>query len=73
MKMFNSGLLLWNPEKKEHINKIKRLQRNFTSNIRGLEGKNYHERLAILKIYSLERRRDRFLIIDTWQQIEGKK
>ena len=33
----------------------------------------YHERLRILKLYSLERRRERFLIISAWQQIEGKK
>ena len=32
---------------------------------------NYHEKLKTLNIYSLERRRDRYKIIDTWQQIEG--
>ena len=34
---------------------------------------NYHERLKKLNIYSLERRRDRYLIIYGWQQIEGIK
>merc|ERR1712055_948287 len=64
VKMFNSLIhskldyccLVWNPEKKEEIDKIKRIQRNFTSKIKGLEGKNYHERLEILKLNSLERR-----------------
>ena len=65
--------MIWNPDKKEEIDKIERIQRNFTSKISGLEGKNYHERLKMLKLYSLERRRERFLIINAWQQIEGKK
>merc|ERR1712240_700596 len=59
--------------KKEEIDKIERIQRNFTIKIKGLEENNYHERLRILKLYSLERRRERFLIISAWQQIEGKK
>ena len=79
--MFNSFIrskldycsIIWNPDKKEEIDKIERIQRNFTSKIKGLEEKNYHERLRILKLYSLERRRERFLIINAWQQIEGKK
>ena len=79
--MFNSFIhskldycsIIWNPDKKEEIDKIERIQRNFTSKIKGLEEKNYHERLKILKLYSLERRRERFLIISAWQQIEGKK
>ena len=65
--------IIWNPDKKEEIVKIERIQRNFISKIKGLEEKNYHERLKILKLYSLERRRERFLIISAWQQIEGKK
>ena len=79
--MFNSFIrsklnycsIIWNPDKKEEIDKIERIQKNFTSKIKGLEEKNYHERLRILKLYSLERRRERFLIINAWQQIEGKK
>ena len=45
MKMFNSFIhskleycsLIWNPHKKEEIDKIERIQQNFTSKIRGLE------------------------------------
>ena len=81
MKMFNSFIrskldyccLIWNPVKKEDIDKIERVQRSFTARIRGLEEMDYHERLKILNTYSLERRRERFLIINAWQQIEGKK
>ena len=35
--------------------------------------KNYHQRLKELKLYSLERRRERYLIINAWQQIENIK
>merc|ERR1711895_422063 len=34
---------------------------------------DYHEILKTLNTYSLERRRERFLIQNAWQQIEGKK
>ena len=32
---------------------------------------DYHERIKDLELYSLERRRERFLIINAWQQLEG--
>ena len=34
---------------------------------------DYHEKIKKLGLYSLERRRDRFLIIDAWQQLEGDR
>ena len=81
LKMFNSYVrskmeycsLVWNPWKKEDIDKIERIQKNFTSRIEGLESLNYHQRLEKLGLYSLERRRERFLIINAWQQLEGIK
>ena len=81
LKMFNSFIrskldycsMVWNPHKKEEIDKIERIQRNFTSKITGLEQMDYHERLKKLGLYSLERRRERFLIISAWQQLEEIK
>ena len=32
---------------------------------------DYHERIKDLELYSLEMRRERFLIINAWQQLEG--
>ena len=49
------------------------LQKNFTSKIEGLEKLNYHQRLERLGMYSMERRRERYLIINAWQQIENVK
>merc|ERR1712082_255832 len=63
--------IVWSPTTQEDINKIERLQKSFTANIDGMEKFNYHERLKELKLYSLERRRERYLIIYAWEQIEG--
>ena len=38
-----------------------------------MDGLDYHERLKKLNMYSLERRRERYLIINGWQQIENIK
>ena len=40
-------------------------------NIVGMENQDYHQRLKKLKLYSLERRRERFIIINGMQQLEG--
>ena len=79
MKMFNAYIrskieycsLIWSPWRKEDIDKLEIIQKNYTSKIRGLENMNYHERLKKLNLYSLERRRERFMIINAWEQIEG--
>ena len=38
-----------------------------------MEELDYHERLKKLNLYSLERRRERFMIIYGWQQLEEKR
>ena len=66
MMMFNSYIrskldyccLIWNPVKKEDIDKIERIQRSFTAKIKGMEELDYHERLKILNTYSLEKIKD---------------
>ena len=62
--------IVWSPTTQGDINKIERIQKSFTSRIEGLENMNYHQRLKELKLYSLERRRERYLIIYAWEQIE---
>ena len=52
---------LWSPNSEEQIQKIEKVQRLFTRKISGLSGKdrpNYWERLKILNMYSLQRRRE---------------
>ena len=72
MKMFNSYIrskldyccLIWNPVKKEDIDRRERIQRSFTAKITGLGGVNHLKLLEILKAYSLERTRERFLFFN---------
>ena len=47
------------------------MQRNFTSKIAGLSDFSYHDRLRILNITSLQRRRERFIIISVWKIINN--
>ena len=63
---------VWCPSKKGEIQKLEDVQRCYTRRIDGMENKNYWERLSALKLYSLERRRERYLIIYTWKIINGK-
>ena len=65
--------IVWSPTLKQEISKIERIQKSFTKKINGMEDKNYHQRLKSLKLYSLERRRERYMIINTWQQLEGQR
>ena len=37
----------------------------------GMEGLSYPERLTVLKLYSLHRRRERYIIIYVWKILEG--
>ena len=58
---------IWNPFKKKHIIQIENIQRSFTSKISGLDKMNYWERISNLKINSLQRRREKNIIIAIWK------
>ena len=47
------------------------LQRSFTRFISGMAGLSYTERLTVLKLYSLQCRRGRYIIIYVWKILEG--
>ena len=81
IKMFNTYIkskleyccIVWSPVEQKYINELENIQKTFTKKIDGMEELDYHERLKNLNMYSLERRRDRYLIIYGWQQIENIK
>ena len=54
-----------------HICLIEKIQRSFTKHIDGMKDFSHPERLCALKLYSLQRRRDRCIIIYMWK-IVGK-
>ena len=63
---------LWDPTSVRDIEEIEQVQRHFTRRIAGMSSKNYWERLSTLKLQSLQRRRERYMIIHTWKIINGK-
>ena len=56
MSRMDYGSQLWSPYLTKHINMIEKTQRSFTRYISGMQGMSYQERLAVLKLYSLQRR-----------------
>ena len=63
--------VLWHPTDQHSINCIEAVQQHFTSRIAGLQQLNYWERLKTLKLYSLERRRERYIILYVFKIIYG--
>ena len=63
---------LYSPTKQEHINKIESVQRNFTSHIIGFKDLDYWSRLTQLRLFSQERRRERYILVFLWEINQGK-
>ena len=49
---------------------IEKTQRSFTRYISVMQGRSYPERLTDLKLYSLQHRRERYIIIYVWTILE---
>ena len=62
---------VWNPYLKKDIVLIERVQRWFTYKISGMKELNYWERLKELKLLSLQRRRERMILIHVWKIKNG--
>ena len=54
-----------------NLSKIENLQRTFTRKIYKMDNLSYWERLKTLKLYSQERRMERYRILYTWKMLEG--
>ena len=52
------GCQLWSPYIIKHINMVEKVQMSFIRFISGMEGLSYPERLTVLKLYSLQHRRE---------------
>ena len=66
--------VLWNPDDSELIDLLERVQNNFLRCIYAPAlGNNcdYWDRLEFFKLYSLQRRRERYMIIYTWKVIHN--
>ena len=62
---------VWNPHLIKDINCIEQIQRSFTSKIYGLRDLDYWQRLKILGLKSLQRRREVIIITHIWKIKNG--
>ena len=58
---------VWNPYLKSDINRIEKVQKNYTKRLQGMNGLSYHQRLERLKLPSLEYRRVRGDLIEVYK------
>ena len=58
---------LWNPLKISDIQELESVQKAFTARISGLKDVHYWDRLKQLSLMSLQRRRERYIIIHMWK------
>ena len=63
--------LLWSPYQQKNIVKIEAIQRSITARIEELKNFNYHQRLRKLKLFSLQRRRERYTTIYMYKLSSG--
>ena len=62
---------LYLPNQASDLQKLENLQKCFTKKIPALRDLNYWERLKALKMYSQQRRLERYRILYTWKILEG--
>ena len=58
---------LWSPCNIKDIVQLETVQRFFTRRVKECEGMDYWERIKYLRILSLQRRRERYMIIQVWK------
>ena len=62
---------VWSPIRKEDICSLEAIQRSFTARISTLKGLTYWERLKSMKLMSVQRRRERYIILHMWKTYCG--
>ena len=63
---------VWSSSKLGNIRLLESVQRSFTAKIYGMNHYNYWERLSVLRLSSLQRRRERFIIFHMWKILYSK-
>ena len=62
---------LWHPSKVSDIELLENVQREFTRKINGCQSMSYWQRLKELDLFSLQRRRERYILICMWRILHG--
>ena len=63
---------LWSPTQKGDIQNLEQVQRSFIRKIAGVQQLSYWQQLRELSMYSLERRRERYMILYVWRIMENQ-
>ena len=63
---------LWTPTNIAQIKRLESVQRTFTSKITEVKDLSYWDRLKQLNLFSLQRRRERYVLFYMWRIINGK-
>ena len=61
----------WNPAKVSDIQEIESVQQTFTAKIDSLQHLHYWDRLKSLSLMSLQRRRERYIVLNMWKILNG--
>ena len=62
---------LWSPGTPGLIQSLERVQNSFFNKIAGMASRDYWEQLGVLRMSSLQRRRERYTCIYVWKILEG--
>ena len=62
---------VWNPHSIQDIKKLESTQRAFTRHISGCQNLSYWDRLKKLGLMSLQRRRERYVLLHMWKTWQG--
>ena len=62
---------VWTLSSINDIKKLESTQKSFTRHISGCQGMSYWDRLKHLGLFSLQRRRERYMIFHVWKTING--
>ena len=63
---------LWHPTKIRDIQELESVQKTFTARIAGMQDMHYWDRLIHLSLMSLQRRRERFIILHMWKILNNR-
>ena len=63
---------LWHPSKISDIQELESVQKTFISRITGMNELHYYDQLIHLSLMSLQRRRERFILLHMWKISHGQ-
>ena len=70
--LLDYGSQIWGPIQLTQLLRLELLQKNYSGMVYELSNKNYWERLEALKMYSINRRFQRYTIMYLWKVMENK-